>query len=56
MDRSARETAAFIGEVCNELRKLTETAPLVTLSYLLDIAVLEAELLAEPENEAKTAA
>jgi hypothetical protein len=56
MERSAQDTAAFVGELCGELRKLTQTASLDTLSYLLDIAVLEAERLAEPEVQAKTAA
>jgi hypothetical protein len=56
MERSARETAAFVGELCSELRQLTQTASLDTLSYLLDMAALEAKRLAQPEIEAKTAA
>jgi hypothetical protein len=56
MQRSAQDTAAFVGELCTELRRLTKSASLDTLSYLLDIVVLEAERVAEPETEAKTAA
>jgi hypothetical protein len=56
MECSGRETAAFVSELCSELRKLTQNASLDTLSYLLDIAALEAEQLAQLEIETKTAA
>jgi hypothetical protein len=56
MERSAQDTAAFVAQLCGELRKLTKDAALETLSYLLDIAVLEAERQARPKIESKTAA
>ena len=56
MECSGRDTAAFVSELCSELRKLTQNASLDTLSYLLYIAALEAEQLAQLEIETKTAA
>jgi hypothetical protein len=56
MERSSHDTAEFVGDLCGELRKLTRNAALDTLTYLLDIAVLEAERLAEPEAQAKVQA
>ena len=56
MRRSQQETAGFVAELCAELRELTDGARLDSLTYLLDMAALEAARIAEPVRQAKTAA
>jgi hypothetical protein len=56
MTSTQLETATFVAELCKELRSLTEGAGLTSLTYLLDMAVLEACLTAESEQRVKSAA
>ena len=56
MVRSQKETARYVAELCEELRKLTHGASLDTLTYLLEITALEAARLARPEPRVKSAA
>jgi len=56
MTGTQQETATFVAELCKELRKLTEGAALSSLTYLLDMAALEASRAAEPVQRMKSAA
>ena len=56
MTGSQQDTATFVAELCKELRSLTEGAALNSLTYLLDMAVLEAARAAEPRQQIKSAA
>jgi hypothetical protein len=44
------DIANYIGEVATELRELARYSGLVTLSYILDLAILEAEQAAGPQT------
>ena len=51
-----QETAHFVAELCKELRTLTQGAALNSLTYLFDMAALEAARAAEPAQRVKSAA
>lgn len=56
MPGTQQETAHFVAELCKELRKLAAGAALNSLTYLLDMAVLEASRAARPAQRTKSAA
>ena len=47
MTGSPRETAILVAELCKELPKFTDRTALNSLTYLLDMAILEASRLRE---------
>lgn len=50
MGNDARaDIAKYIAEVANELRELAHYNGFVTISYILDLAILEAEQSAGPQ-------
>jgi ADP-heptose:LPS heptosyltransferase len=51
-----RETADYLADACAELAKLAKRQSLDSLTYLLDMAALEAGHVARPKAQAKDAA
>jgi hypothetical protein len=56
MAGSQKETARFVAELCAELRTLTRGAALDSLTYLLEMAMLEASRVARREQRIRPAA
>ncbi len=50
-----QETANFVAELCKELRELTDGVALNSLTYLLDMTVMEAARASEPAQRLKSA-
>jgi hypothetical protein len=48
--KQAREVAAYVATLAHELKELVQPYPLRSLSYLLDLVQMEAELQARAQD------